>query len=50
MKKSPLNLPTIARVISQKMTIGNLTTAILTASALSIAAISSGCSQPEPIE
>ena len=50
MKKSPLNLPTIARVISQKINISNLTTAILTASALSIAAISSGCSQPEPIE
>ena len=50
MKKSPLNLPTIASVVSQKINISNLTTAILTASAFSIAAISSGCSQPEPIE
>ena len=50
MKNSPLNLPTIGRVISEKITMGNFTTTILTASALSIAAISSGCSQPEPVE
>ena len=50
MKNSPLNLPTIARVISERITMGNFTTTILTASALSIAAISSGCSQPEPVE
>lgn len=50
MKKPPLNLPTIASVISQKMTMSNLTTAILIASMLSVAAISSGCSQPEPVE
>ena len=44
MKKPPLNLHTIASVISQKIKMSNLTTAILTASAVSVAAISSGCS------
>ena len=50
MKNSPLNLPAIVSVISQKIKMGKLTTAALTASALSIVAISSGCSQPEPVE
>jgi len=50
MKKPSLNLPAIVSVISQKMTTRKLPTAIFTASALSIAAISSGCSQPEPVE
>ena len=50
MKNSPLNLPAIVSVISQKIKMGKLTTAALTASVVSIAAISSGCSQPEPIE
>ena len=50
MKNSPHNLPAIVSVISQKMKMSKLTTAVLTASVVSIAAISSGCSQPEPIE
>lgn len=50
MKKSPHNLPAVVSVISDKIKMGKLTTAALTASALSIVAISSGCSQPEPIE
>lgn len=50
MKKSPHNLPAVVSVISQKMTMRKLPTAIFTASALSIVAISSGCSQPEPVE
>ena len=50
MKNSPLNLPAIVSVISQKMTMRKLPTAIFTASALSIAIISSGCSRPEPVE
>lgn len=50
MKKSPHNLPAVVSVISDKIKMGKLTTAALTASALSIVAISSGCSQPEPVE
>ena len=50
MKNSPHNLPAIVSVISDKIKMGKLTTAALTASALSIVAISSGCSQPEPVE
>ena len=50
MKKSPHNLPAVVSVISDKIKMGKLTTAALTASALSIVAISSGCSRPEPVE
>ncbi len=50
MKNSPYNLPAIVSVISQKIKMSKLTTAALTASVVSITAISSGCSQPEPIE
>ena len=50
MKNSPLNLPAIVSVISQKIKMSKLTTAALTASVVSITAISSGCSQPEPTE
>nr|WP_313973837.1 hypothetical protein [uncultured Psychrobacter sp.] len=50
MKNSPQNLPAVASVISQKIKMGKLTTAVLSASVVSIAAISSGCSQPEPAE
>ena len=50
MKKSPHNLPAVVSVISDKIKMGKLTTAALTASALSIAIISSGCSRPEPVE
>ena len=50
MKNSPLNLPAIVSVISQKIKMSKLTTAALSASVVSITAISSGCSQPEPIE
>ena len=50
MKKPPLNLLTVASVISQKTTMNQLTSIILTASVVGVAAISSGCSQPEPAE
>lgn len=50
MKNSPQNLPAVVSVISQKIKMGKLTTAALTASVVSIAAICSGCSKPEPIE
>lgn len=50
MKKTSINLSAVVSVISQKMTMRKLPTAIFTASALSIAIISSGCSRPEPVE
>ncbi len=50
MKKPSINLSAVVSVISDKIKMGKLTTAALTASALSIVAISSGCSQPEPVE
>jgi len=50
MKKPSINLSAVVSVISQKMTMRKLPTAIFTASALSIAIISSGCSRPEPVE
>ena len=50
MKKPSISLSAVVSVISQKMTMRKLPTAIFTASALSIAIISSGCSRPEPVE
>ena len=50
MKKPSINLSAVVSVISQKMTMRKLPTAIFTASSLSIAIISSGCSRPEPVE
>lgn len=50
MKKPSISLSAVVSVISQKMTMRKLPTAIFTASSLSIAIISSGCSRPEPVE